>query len=128
MIFRSLKFMFKIFFFIDFMLYSNFQKHRIFIICKPLSSEIKAWNISLYVYWIYIIFHFLKWVTKNIDLLHDFHIFWDVPVFGMNIKTVNKNVKKLTSFVFNNTFNLLQFYFLSVIFIIQQIVTHVQWA
>ncbi len=46
----------------------------------------------------------------------------------MNIKTVNKNVKKLTSFVFNNTFNLLQFYFLSVIFIIQQIVTHVQWA
>ncbi len=25
-------------------------------------------------------FHFLKWVTKNIDLIHDIIIFLDVPV------------------------------------------------
>ena len=27
-------------------------------------------------------FHFLKWVTKNIELFHDILIFWDVPVFN----------------------------------------------
>lgn len=39
----------------------------------------------------------------------------------MNIKTLNKNVKKLTSFAFNNKLNLLKLHFLSVVFIIQQI-------
>ncbi len=52
----------------------------VFIICRPQSSkfqEIKAWNISLCVQWIYLIygFHFLKWVMKKIDLFLDILMF-----------------------------------------------------
>ncbi len=36
-------------------------------------------------YNIYFTFHFLKRVTKNIDLFHDIHIFLDVPVWEHHI-------------------------------------------
>ncbi len=46
-------------------------------------SRNNSLNISLYVQWIFIIygFHFLKWVTKNIDLFHNIIFFLDVQVF-----------------------------------------------
>ncbi len=34
---------------------------------------------------LYNVFHFLKWVTKNIDLFYDIQIVWDVPVLIRDI-------------------------------------------